>query len=144
MFQSLKTCRVFLIHWCHVKSEYLSECTEHSPLKVLFLSLAVCSSLSLFLPLFWFHAVIFIEILSLCLVSAIPIQNQETFPYQELWPWLVWLSGLSADLQTKGCCFDSLSGHMPWLQVRSPVRGHMRGNHPLIFLSLSPFLPLFL
>ena len=28
-------------------------------------------------------------------------------------PWLVWLSGLGTGLQTKGCQFDSQSGHMP-------------------------------
>ena len=33
-------------------------------------------------------------------------------------------------------------GHMPGWQARSPVRGHMRGNHTLMFLSLSSSLPL--
>ena len=32
---------------------------------------------------------------------------------KEILPWLVWLSGLSAGLRTKGCWFDSQSGHMP-------------------------------
>ena len=36
-------------------------------------------------------------------------------------PWLVWLSGLSAGLWTKGWGFDSQWGHMPGLQARSPV-----------------------
>ena len=36
-------------------------------------------------------------------------------------PWLVWLSGLSTGLRTKGSLVDSQSGHMPGLQARSPV-----------------------
>ena len=50
-------------------------------------------------------------------------------------PWVVWLSGLSTGLRTKG-----------WL-VRFPVRAHVvgqvpssgcaRGSHTLMFLSLS-------
>ena len=56
-------------------------------------------------------------------------------------PWLVWLSGLSAGLQTKGRWFDSLSGHMPGLQARFPSAGRARGNHTLMFLSLSFSLP---
>ena len=33
--------------------------------------------------------------------------------------------------------FDSQSGHMPGLWARSLVWGHVRGNHTLLFLSLS-------
>ena len=40
----------------------------------------------------------------------------------------------------KGPQFDSQSGYMPGLQARSPVGGRDRGNHTLMFLSLSfPF-----
>ena len=39
------------------------------------------------------------------------------------YPWLVWLSGLSAGREPKGHQFDSQSGHMPGLQARSPVGG---------------------
>ena len=56
-------------------------------------------------------------------------------------PWLVWLSGLSAGCELKGCWFDSQSGHMPGLWARSPVGGHVRGNNTLMFLSLSFSLP---
>ena len=42
-------------------------------------------------------------------------------------PWLVWLSGLSTGCESKGCWFDSQSGHMPALWA-SP--------------SLSPSIPL--
>ena len=41
--------------------------------------------------------------------------------------------------EPKGHWFDSQSGHMPGLPARSPV-GRMRGNHTLVFLSLSFFL----
>ena len=37
----------------------------------------------------------------------------------------------------KGSRFNSQSGHMPGLWARSPVGRHARGNHTLIFLSLS-------
>ena len=59
-------------------------------------------------------------------------------------PWLVWLSGLSTGLQTQ---------RLP-VPVRFPVRAHtwvtgwipgwgrVRGNHTLMFFSLSPSLPL--
>ena len=40
----------------------------------------------------------------------------------------------------KGHWFDSHSGHMPGLWVRCPVGGHVRGNHALMFLFLSPSL----
>ena len=49
---------------------------------------------------------------------------------------LVWLSGLGAGLQTKGCHFDSRLGHMPGLQARFPGFSHM-----LMFLSQSFSLP---
>ena len=40
----------------------------------------------------------------------------------------------------KGRWFNSQSGHTPGLQARSSVQGS-RGNHTLVFLSLSPSLP---
>ena len=61
---------------------------------------------------------------------------------KNLGPWLVWLSGLSAQCEPKCCRFDSQSGHMPRLWARSPVWGCVRGNHTLMSLSLSPSLPL--
>ena len=62
-------------------------------------------------------------------------------PSSKWQPRLVWLSGLSAALQTKGS--------LVWFPVRShawvvcPVssRGHVRGNHTLMFLSRSFSLP---
>ena len=45
--------------------------------------------------------------------------------------------------EPKGCWFDSWSGHMPGLLARPvPSGGHVRGNHTLMFPSLSPFVPL--
>ena len=51
-------------------------------------------------------------------------------------PWLVWLSGLSAGLQTKGCWFDPQSGNGPRLQARSPVRS---AQDVSLLLFLPPF-----
>ena len=52
-------------------------------------------------------------------------------------PWLVWLSGLSTDLQTKGLPVQFPVRAHPWVSGQVPSRGHMRGNHTLMFLSLS-------
>ena len=51
-------------------------------------------------------------------------------------PWLVWLSGLSAGLQTKGLLvrFPVRAHACVVGQVRS--RGHLRGDHTLMFLTL--------
>ena len=60
----------------------------------------------------------------------------------DLQPWLVWLSGLSARVQTKGLEFDSQSGHIPVRSDSGQDRssGCTRGNDTLMFLS--PSLPL--
>ena len=42
----------------------------------------------------------------------------------------------SNKVKPKGCQFDSWSGHMPGLQVWSLIEV-MKGNHTLMFLSLS-------
>ena len=44
---------------------------------------------------------------------------------QKVWnePWLVWLSKLSAGLQTKSLHIRSWSGHMLGLRARFPVGG---------------------
>ena len=56
-------------------------------------------------------------------------------------PWLVWLSGLSTSLRTKGSLLNSQSKHMPGLQARSPVGACERQPH--IDVSLPLFLPPF-
>ena len=55
-------------------------------------------------------------------------------------PWLVWLSGLNASLQTKGSLVRFPVRAHAWVVGQVPSTGRMRGNHTLIFLSLSLFL----
>ena len=43
--------------------------------------------------------------------------------------------------KAKGCGFNSQSGNMPELQMKSLARARKRGNHTLMFLSLSFSLP---
>ena len=56
-------------------------------------------------------------------------------------PWLVWLSGWIADLQTKGSPVQFPVGAHAWVVGQHPSRGRMTGNHTVMFLSLSFFLP---
>ena len=57
-------------------------------------------------------------------------------------PWLVWLSGLSTGLQTKGSLVQFPVRAHAWVVGQIPSEGYERGNYTLVFLSLSPFLPL--
>ena len=52
-------------------------------------------------------------------------------------PWLVWLSGLSVGLQIKGSLVQFPVGVHGWVSGHVPSRGRRRGNHTLMFLSLS-------
>ena len=52
-------------------------------------------------------------------------------------PWLVWLTGLSAGLQTKGSLVQFPVRAHAWVVGQVPSRGHMSSNHILMFLSLS-------
>ena len=63
-------------------------------------------------------------------------------PKVDLQPWLVWLSGLSARVETKGLEFDSQSGHIPvrFDSGQDRSSGCTRGHDTLMFLS--PSLPL--
>ena len=54
---------------------------------------------------------------------------------------LVGVADWALACEPKGHRFDSQSGHKPGLQARSLVKRHMRGNHTLLFLSLSFSLP---
>ena len=56
-------------------------------------------------------------------------------------PWLVWLSGLSAGLQSKGLPAQFPVRAHAWAGGQVPKRGRARGNHTLMFLSLSFSLP---
>ena len=57
-------------------------------------------------------------------------------------PWLVWLSGLSASLQTEGSSVQFPVRHMSGLWARIPSRGCSRGNYTLMFPSFSLPSPL--
>ena len=52
-------------------------------------------------------------------------------------PWLVWISGLSACLQTKGLLVGFPVRAHAWAVGQVPSAGHARGNHTLKLLSLS-------
>ena len=52
-------------------------------------------------------------------------------------PWLVWFSGLSAGLQTKGSLARFPVRAHAWVAGQVPSWGCARGNHTLMFLSLS-------
>ena len=56
-------------------------------------------------------------------------------------PWLVWLSGLSAGLQTKGSLVRFPLRAHAWIVGQVPSRGHARGSHTLMFLTLSFSFP---
>ena len=57
-------------------------------------------------------------------------------------PWLVWLSGFSASLQTEGSLVLLPFRAHAWVAVQVPSWEHTRGNYTQICLSLSPSLPL--
>ena len=59
-------------------------------------------------------------------------------PFQ---PWLVWLGGLSAGLQTKGSPVGPPVRAHAWGAGQVPSRGCVRGNHRVTFFSLSFSLP---
>ena len=52
-------------------------------------------------------------------------------------PWLVWLSGLHARLQSKGSPVGFPVRAHAWVAGQVPSSGSKRGNHTLVFLSLS-------
>ena len=56
-------------------------------------------------------------------------------------PWLVWLSGLSAGLWTQWLLVWFPVRAHAWVLGQSLSRGHVRGNHTLMSLSLSFSLP---
>ena len=54
-----------------------------------------------------------------------------------LGPWLVWLSGLSAGLWTRGLWVQFTVRAHAGVVGQVPSSGYMRGNHTMMFLSLS-------
>ena len=55
--------------------------------------------------------------------------------------WLVWFSGSSAGLQSKGLLIRFLVRAHAWVAGQVPNWGHARGNHTLMLLSLSLSYP---
>ena len=55
--------------------------------------------------------------------------------------WLMWLSGLSASLWTKGSLVGFPLRAHAWVAGQIPSRRCARGNHTMMFLSLSSSLP---
>ena len=62
---------------------------------------------------------------------------------REVEPWLVWLSGLSTGLWTKGLLVWFPVRAHAWVVGQVPSGGCMRGNHTFLFLSFSFSLPSF-
>ena len=56
-------------------------------------------------------------------------------------PWLVWLIALSSGLCTKGSLVRFPVRAHAWLAGQVLSGGHLRGNHTLMFLSLSFSFP---
>ena len=56
-------------------------------------------------------------------------------------PWLVWLSRVSASLRTKVSPVQFPVRAHAWIVGQVPSSGYTRGNHTLMFLSLSLPLP---
>ena len=65
----------------------------------------------------------------------------QDYKYIHLFPWLGWLSGLSAGLQTKGSLVRFPVRAHAWVSDSVSSRGHARGTHTLMFLFLSFSLP---
>ena len=62
-------------------------------------------------------------------------------PKKWMEPWLVWLTGLSAGLQTQGLSVQFPVRAHAWVKGQVPSRVRARGNHTSMFLSLSFSLP---
>ena len=58
-----------------------------------------------------------------------------------VWPWLVYLSGLSTGLRTKGLLVRFPVRAHAWVADQVPGGGGVRSNHTLMFLSLSFSFP---
>ena len=56
-------------------------------------------------------------------------------------PWLVWLSGLRASMQTKGSLVRFPVRAHAWVAGQVPSRGRARVNHTLMFPPLAFTLP---
>ena len=110
----------------------LPHCCKHRVVFKLFSALAKLSQM-VFLILFHFLQVL----VSLVLVNLPQLLQKQTNFKNNLEPWLVWLSGLSASLQTKGSPARFPVRAYAWVASQVPSGGCVRGNHTLLFLSLS-------
>ena len=72
-----------------------------------------------------------------CFFSARPISYLKSTVFT---PWLVWLSGLSASLQTKKLPVQFPVRAHAWVVGQDPIWGNARGNLSMFLsLSLPPF-----
>ena len=77
-------------------------------------------------------------------VKAAIIAIADTLQIKWAWPWLVWLSESDVILQTERSLVRFLVRAHAWVEGQVPLWGLARGNHTLMFPSLSPSLPLLL
>ena len=101
----------------------------------------------------------FMSLLVFTLVKLDPARSTLSSSYSPMWlwclsnkayyiqcknlnvPWLAWLSGLSVGLWTKWWPVQFPVRAHAWFAGQVPSRGSARGNHKLMFLSLSFSLP---
>ena len=74
--------------------------------------------------------------LSLCL----PLSPSLSKSNEKNVPWLMWLSGLSGSLRTKGLLVRFPVRAYAWVVGQVPSGGRARDNHTLVFLSSFPSL----
>ena len=75
------------------------------------------------------------------MISCLNCNHNCLFPKRKRKSWLVWLSGLRASLQTKGSPVQFPVRAQAWVAGQVPGGRLVRGNHTLMFLSLSFSLP---
>ena len=63
------------------------------------------------------------------------------FKWTKFLPWLMCLSGLNTSLRTKRLLVQFPVRAHAWVVGQVPGKGRVRGNHTLVFLSLSFLLP---
>ena len=91
---------------------------------------------------------LYIDMFVAALFTIAKLWEQPKCPSMDNWIKKKWYSpgwcgsvDWAPDCKAKGCWFNSQSGHMPGWQTRFPGEGHVSGNHTLMFLSSSSFLP---
>ena len=141
----------------------LCSLSKHSLVQHFSLQLCIPTLISLYgtlvlliFPTFWNHFYkdfldLYPKRKALCLKTTFFIKNilyvhQECIPkwsYRKVQPWLVWLSGLSASLWTKGSLVWFPVSEYAWVWVRSPVGDAQEATTHLCFSPfLSPSFPL--